>query len=303
MPAVPRGIAPPPRPLRIDEVPRPVTSIDIRENAGVGGTLLLPKPQPSVALPVALAPSAEAAQAIPVSTIVQPPEGDREVIRKILDEAAARIATIDSFQARLTRRQAHSGQKETDERISFRFRKDPRSVHLKWIGEEGRGREILWVKGRYNDELQILTARGDMFPFSPSTRLSFSPDDPLVRSKCKQDIRKAGLEEFTARLEAVASSHQVDRLKYLGRQSRPEFAEPMHAIEEKIPAGEESGLPRGGRRVTYFDASSGGAAKGLPLLGLTIDRNGRTVEYFCFDRFQHPVQLDESDFDATRLGK
>ena len=138
---------------------------------------------------------------------------------------------------------------------------------------------------------------------SPATRLNFAADDPMVRSKCKQDIRKAGLEEFTSRLESTLSGRKGDRLKYLGKQSRPEFQEPMHVVEEKIPAGEEASLPKGGRRLTYFDASEKGTAKGLPLMGTTIDHNGRTVEYFCFDRFQHPVQLDESDFDAARLGK
>jgi hypothetical protein len=34
----------------------------------------------------------------------------------------------------------------------------------------------------------------------------------------------------------------------------------------------------------------------------TLDETGREVEYYCYERFQYPVRLDEDDFNPECLG-
>ena len=39
----------------------------------------------------------------------------------------------------------------------------------------------------------------------------------------------------------------------------------------------------------------------LPALIVTADETGKEVEYYCYDRLQFPVALDDADFDPDRL--
>ena len=63
---------------------------------------------------------------------------------------------------------ASRGKKKPEELIRVQFRNEPFSVHLKWLGDEGKGRETIYVKGKYDNEMQVLLAANDAFPFSPA---------------------------------------------------------------------------------------------------------------------------------------
>src|SRR5207248_2412288 len=78
--------------------------------------------------------------------------------RRLCRDAEARLAKIDSFEARLTRREFLDGKEGPLDVIRFQFRKKPLSVHMKWIGGEGQGREIVYVEGRHEGKIHILTA-------------------------------------------------------------------------------------------------------------------------------------------------
>ena len=77
---------------------------------------------------------------------------------------------------------------------------------------------------------------------------------------------------------------------------RPEFKAPLDGIELVIPTGTDPLLPRGGRRLRFYDATTK-----LPTLIITCDDTGHEVEYYCFDRLQYPVKLDDDDFDPDKL--
>ena len=72
---------------------------------------------------------------------------------------------------------------------------------------------------------------------------------------------------------------------------------PRHAHRTwVIPPGVEPQLPRGGRRWLFFDPASH-----LPVLMITHDNMDHEVEYYCYDRIQYPVKLDDLDFDPDKL--
>src|SRR5207253_10354302 len=85
-------------------------------------------------------------------------------------------------------------------------------------------------------------------------------------------------------------------LTYLGAQRRPEFAGPLDVVELALSAGYEAQLPRGGRRWICFDQK-----ERLPVLVITQDERGHEVEYYCYDRLQYPVKLDDDDFNPDKL--
>jgi hypothetical protein len=222
--------------------------------------------------------------------------------RKLLDVAQERIKTLDSYIVRLTRRE-QVGDKPVDpeQTILFKFRKQPWSVHLKWLSKEGLGREVVYVRGQHQGKLHTKLAAGDM-PFMPAgKRLSLMPDNPLVRSSTRHPITEAGIAASVERLAALVEAiDKGDRkrgaLTVLESVERTEFSKPVAAIEHEVPVGFDSSLPKGGTRTYFFHPDNG-----LPMLIRTLDESGKEVEYYRYDRLQAEVQLDDADFDPKVL--
>jgi hypothetical protein len=183
----------------------------------------------------------------------------------------------------------------------FKFRKEPWSVYFKWLGEAGKGREVLYVKGRNGDKIHSVLAAGDA-PFMPAgRRMSVSPDSILVRSASRHPINEAGLGASITRLEVLlAALEKGDRtrgtLTAVGAKQRGDYLSKLQLVEHVIPGGLEPGLPNGGRRLYGFDPDSH-----LPVLVIATDDRGQEVEYYRYDRLQAPVRLHDDDFDPEKL--
>jgi hypothetical protein len=304
-----RGTSAPLRPLVIPENrPSPLRLPD-----GDDPAMLIPPPPNLSALerertlplsPIPTAPQTES-DLVPIS-IRNPQPFPENSVKIIHDRAVEQYAKMDAFEARLTRHEVVNNRPQPKEILHFQFRKKPLSVHMRWIGTEGQGREVIFVSGKYDNKLQILPARGDTAPLPPF-KMALAPDDPTILSKSRHDIRQAGFAQAITHLGEMlrridANPAESSRLRSLGSVQRPEFSTPMDGIEETIPPNEDRGFPKGGRRLYYFDATPNAPSFGLPVLVIAFDEKNREVEYYCFDRFMHPVQLDDADFDVSRMG-
>jgi Protein of unknown function (DUF1571) len=246
------------------------------------------------------------APALTASSNPAPAEGGLAAVKRIYREAVSRCAAVDAFEARLSRREFVDGKQEPMEVIRFQFRQKPLSIHMKWIGTEGQGREVVYVEGRFENKLHILMARGDLFPLSPPTRFDLAPDSDLIRAHSRHDVRDAGFASSVRQLgRALAGIDKnpalANRVSYRGKVQRPEYRNPLEAVEEVIAPGAESSLPRGGRRTTFYDPTPNTTSQGLPVVVITHDHTGREVEYYCFDHILHPIVLDDADFDPQRV--
>ena len=215
-------------------------------------------------------------------------------LRELHRLAAECFADIDSYIVRLRRREQVNGKDKPEELLLCRFRKQPFSVYFKWLGPEGQGREVVYVRGQHEDKIHTRMAAGDIPLMPAGKRMALSPDSLLVRSASRHAITEAGvghlIDLFGQRLAAQAS------FKYLGLVRRDEFKQPVEGAEEAVPPGAEPTLPRGGRRLWFFDPVSH-----LPVLIVFNDDTGHEVEYNCYDLFQYPVNLDDADFDPDQL--
>jgi hypothetical protein len=217
--------------------------------------------------------------------------------------AAKRFAGIEAYSARLRRREQIKGKDHPEEVIRVLFRKHPWSVHLKFLGPVAKGREVVYVKGQYDDKLHTRLASGDS-PFMPGgSKISLAPDSPLVRASSRHSITEAGIgsliDQFGKLLDAVRRGTQPpESVKYLGPQKRPEFPNPVETVEQVIPPKFESALPEGGKRAWYFDP-----ALRLPVLVITRDPKNHAVEYYCYDEFRTEVKLGDDDFNPAKMGQ
>ncbi len=242
-------------------------------------------------------PAAPVANEMPPAT----PVVGMENVRRLHRLASDRYDGIDSYIARLTRREQVRGENKPEELMLFKFRKEPWSVYFKWLGPAGRGREVIFVNGKYENKIHTLLAAGDM-PLAPAgKRLALPPDSILVRSASRHPVTEAGLGASIGRLGRVIEA--VDRgdqrkgtLNDLGLISRPEFARPVPAVEHILPPGLDPNLPRGGRCLYCFNPENN-----LPVLVSMRDHLGQEVEYYFYDLIQFPVRLDDNDFDPDKM--
>ena len=226
---------------------------------------------------------------------------DESPLHRLAARASERERQLNAYYVRIKRHESISGKDQPEEVILFKFRRAPLSVHCKWLGKEVQGREIIYVKGQYDDKIQILTGHGDML--GAGRKMAFSPDSPLVRSNLRYPVTEASLGAVTRCALPTWSMRSNTgsttwAAKYLGEQNRPEFPTPVEAVEQTVPPGLEPGLAKGGVRFYYFDP-----ILSMPTLVVTFDHNRHQVEYYCFDRLQAPVDLDDADFDPSVVWK
>jgi hypothetical protein len=208
---------------------------------------------------------------------------------------------IDSYVARLRRHETVNGKRRPEELVLLKIREKPWSVYAKWLGEEGRGREGVYVKGQHGDKIHVRLAAGDV-PFMPAgRRMALAPDGALMRAASTHPITELGVGAAVAKVGAVLAAQErgdkrAGELEAVGPQWRDEFGGRAYGIEHKIPAGTDRAVPSGGRRTYWIDPGTG-----LPTLVVTQDGEGREVEYYLYDRLQLHANLDDEDFDPDLL--
>ena len=260
-------------------------------------------PSTQTAPPASTPPSPPPPQtaSTPPAQPTPPPETPPHTARQLLQQASVRCSSLDSYIVRLTRREYLKGKAQPEEILLFKFRKNPFSVHFKWLGDTAKGREVLYVKDRYDNKIHTKLAAGDAPLMPAGARVAIAPDSMLARSASRHPITDAGIchcvESLLAQLDAVENGDKRrGTLTALAPQRRPEYPQPVETLERILPPGVEPELPNGGRRLIFFDPEWQ-----LPLLVATYDDKGREVEYYRYDRLQAPVNLDEDDFNPDKL--
>jgi hypothetical protein len=269
-----------------------------------------PQVAPSLAI---AAPARPASQPVPPATAAAapqlpatPPPNQSTVVpgtelRALYRRAIDGYAKVESYTARLHRREQVNGKARPEELMLFKFRREPFSVYLKWLSSEGQGREVVYVKGQHEDKIHTLTAAGDIPFVGAGKRIDLAPDSLLVRSASRHPITESGvgvlIDWFGQLLEATEREQaQAGTVQYVNLVQRPEFATPVACVLHRIPPGREPELSRGGQRLWFFDPDLC-----LPVLTVTTDASGVEVDYTCYERLQLIQHFGDDEFNPTKL--
>ena len=170
--------APPPQPLgqltpERQPLPEPGPVLAIIDDKGAAGDHRQPPltppilqtaqaTQPALNLKPLTAPSPPVA--VPVSNGTRPPpptaSSSRCTLYRLCKE---KNDTLDAYMVHLRRREVVNGKQQPEEHLLFKFRKEPWAVYFKCLSDVGNGREVLYVKGRYNDQMHVLTGKKEGF--------------------------------------------------------------------------------------------------------------------------------------------
>jgi Protein of unknown function (DUF1571) len=270
---------------------------------GSSGANVPPKTPASTNSSAPVTPSVSA----PPATAPGITEKGLDAVKRLHRQATERFLAMDGFEAKLTRRETVNGRAMPEEVMHYRYRREPHSVHLKWIGLENQGRELVYSGGRPDAKVSILTGKHEGLLIPAGKRFTYAPTDSTVRSKSRHDLRESGMGMgllWTGKVIAIVERDpaQANRLRYIGRKERLERKSGLDAIEEQIPPNWEPVLPQGGQRTTYYDPDPSSPSFGLPVLVVTLDGNGREVEYYSFEHVK-PIKPTDADFDPDRIWK
>ncbi|MBF0254658.1 MAG: DUF1571 domain-containing protein [Candidatus Omnitrophica bacterium] len=155
---------------------------------------------------IAASPMAVAADGAPASA-----SADLDQAVRLTDAAMKAYGALDSYQAVMHRDRVTERGTKSDI-IFIRFEK-PFSVFMKWIGAERRGQQLLYVPGKFDDQL-LCKPPGFFFEFIPIVHMD--RDDPRIMKEEAQPIDRAGigyfLEKFDLDLkDAIASGKVIVR--------------------------------------------------------------------------------------------
>jgi hypothetical protein len=217
----------------------------------------------------------------------KPTETGLKAIRTLVDAAEKRFADVSDGETKLTKRETVGGKKQPTEEIRFLFRKEPFSVRLTVTGEHGRGREVLFVKGQNAGKLVIVTGEGDNRLLGAGKKIELDPDSPLATGRTRGKIEDSGLGRPIRVLakfldEAEKGTRPADTVRALGAVKRTEFANAVEGVEVALRPSDDPLLPKGGKRLYYFDADPKSESYRLPVLVITYEPNDTEVEYYCF---------------------
>jgi hypothetical protein len=243
----------------------------------------------------------------PPSPVPEPgaPKANDELerVRVTLEQALAKDATIQDYVCRFRRREVVRNKPQPEDVLLFRHLKSPNSIYFKWLpGTQNEGRELIYAAGRFGNQLQVRTGKGDILA---GIRTEIDPRSERATANCRRTIDEAGLPAMLQRLTAVLASQQQGKtpsvLHHLGAQQRPESRVPMECIAQRVLPGHEKHLPLGGMRYWFFCADPHSPEQGLPTLVITLDDNRRELEYYCFDQFKVNVGLRAEDFEPDAV--
>jgi hypothetical protein len=235
----------------------------------------------------------------------QPPATQIAALRTLYRFAAERMAATPGYIARLRRRELVDGKERPEELILFKYRKDPSSIYMRWLGTEAKGRELLYVKGQYDDMLHVLPGSSENGLFHLTGRtVERHSDGPRGLGKERCPVAELGVGPWIERFGRLVDSLErgdpkVGTVKYLGSLKRPEAEAAVEGVLHMIPPGFDSGLPKGGQRLWFFDSTLH-----FPVLLITHDAQGQEVEYYCFDRFLFPPgRFSDADFNPASFAR
>jgi hypothetical protein len=286
-------------------LPEPPAPLAIQETAAPENKQIIPVSASSTATPPTAVTPAVLRPEVLANTQPIPPAASepKSPLRALYQQAVESYGRHDCYVMYMRRREQVNGRNQPEEILQFKFRKEPWSVHFKWLGKEGKNREVVYVKGKYEGKIHTLTAAGDIPFMGAGSRVAVLPDSAMVRSHSRHAITEAGigalLDQFGRVLNgAERGDPRFGSLRYLGILKRDEFDNAVEAVLQTIPRGSEPALPRGGQRLWFFDLTLH-----FPVLVITNDQNNLEVEYYCHERFEFPERLSDDDFNPAKMGK
>lgn len=209
--------------------------------------------------------------------------GERTVHRLIAD-AVDQFNLVEDYTCRLDKTVRKGSVLYSDRDIAVKYKK-PAHYYFRWNSGIARGREVIFVHGRYNDKL--VAHPGGIFK---QMTLRLDPEGYLAMRENRHSLKSSGMEKIIALISsnvALARSKGLDVIHYIGEERFD--GKPATVVEGRFP--EEEGFYA--RRIRLYFCPT----VKLPLKVSIYDGSGELVEAYEFHDLKINVGLSDDDFN------
>lgn len=204
-----------------------------------------------------------------------------DLYTQILAMGSAYVA-INDYTATFYKQERVAGRLLDEERIELKFQK-PFKVYMRWVGKAHKGREALYVQGKYQNK--VVGHEGGLFGF---ITLHMDPKGWLAMRGNRHPITEMGLGYLIEKIiENITKAYRegVLKLKSLGqRKTYNRYVNVMEAIFS--PVGFYAR-----RLVLEIDRENG-----LPLQAEIYDANNKLIEKYGYSNLRLNPKLSDKDF-------
>lgn len=120
----------------------------------------------------------------------------KELLLGILEGAAGRLDSVDSYTATLRKQERINGALSPVQTVDLKVKHRPFSVYMKFVSPQA-GKEVVYAEGRHENKM---IAHGAGLARRLVPRLALAPDHPLALADSRHAITEAGLANLTKRL-------------------------------------------------------------------------------------------------------
>lgn len=211
--------------------------------------------------------------------------GQNDKVLSLLAEMESSYAGITDYVTVFHKQERIDGKLLPEETILLKFQK-PLKVYMKWIENPHRGREVIYVQGKYDDKL--VGHQGGVMGF---LALSLDPRGALAMRGNRHPVTEVGFGHLIeGMLENVRKAMKLGDFRLIEMDEKPFKGRPAIAIEADFDS-------RGARRyyatriICHVDRKLL-----LPIAVSFYDDEDRLVEKYDYTDVRVNVGLNDADF-------
>lgn len=207
---------------------------------------------------------------------------------KILHDSLAACEKIKDFTAVFTKQEQIDGVVGEPEKMELKFRAAPFSVYMRWLKRPNKGREVIYVEGKYDG---LIVGHQPMGPLNFTKRAS--PDSPEMRKQSRRQITQAG---FRNAIKDIVESTELGRkrnevlISHLGMETIE--GRPTHVICRVFTAARDDYPVHHG--VVFIDKEWL-----IPLKVAGYDWDHKPLGIYGYSCVKLNVGLPDKDFDIA----
>jgi hypothetical protein len=203
---------------------------------------------------------------------------------RLIADAVERFDAVGDYTCRLDKKVRKNGKLCDDRDISVKYKK-PSHYYFRWNSGTAKGREVIFVQGRYNDK--IVAHPGGIFKI---LTFHLDPEGYLAMKENRHCLKSSGMEKIIALVAsnaALAKEKGLDGIRFKGESLFD--GKRVRLVEGLFP--EDQGFYA--RRIVLYLCP----ALQLPLKVSIYDGAGELVEDYEFHDLKNNVGLSENDFE------
>ena len=209
----------------------------------------------------------------------------------LLNAAAKKVDAAKDVKCRLVRREMVKGSLQPEEVLDFRQRFTPHALHIKWMGERFKDRDLIYAAGENDNQVLVKAGSTGASSWLTGNRvLRLSLDSPSVKGQSRYGPDVAGYNNLVARLVKLyreARPLGLAWVEQLAAETSPGRTLQKFdvTLEPVLLDGDVSSM------TIWFDS-----ATSLPVHTMIYDAQQRLVEDYDWQDLRLGAGLTDADF-------